>query len=237
MDATDGLQRGDEVVDTGGPITVPVGQRTLGRIFNLLGEPIDNAATVEDDDALADPPAGARRRGPRPRRRRSSRPGSRSSTCSRPTPRAARSACSAAPGVGKTVLIQELIRNIAEEHEGLSAFCGVGERSREGNDLWLRDEGVGRHRQDDARLRPDERAARRPPARRALRADDGRVLPRRRAARTCSCSSTTSSASSRRAPRSRRCSGGCPRRSATSRRWRPRWAACRSGSPRPSRAR
>ena len=63
-------------------------------------------------------------------------------------------------GVGKTVLIQELIRNIAEEHEGLSAFCGVGERSREGNDLWLEMKESGVHRQDDARLRPDERAAR-----------------------------------------------------------------------------
>ena len=81
-------------------------------------------------------------------------------------------------GVGKTVLIQELIRNIAEEHEGLSAFCGVGERTREGNDLWLEMKESGVHRQDDARLRPDERAARRAPARRPLRADDGRVLPR-----------------------------------------------------------
>ena len=81
-------------------------------------------------------------------------------------------------GVGKTVLIQELIRNIAEEHEGLSAFCGVGERSREGNDLWLEMKESGRARPDRARLRPDERAARRAHARRALRPDDGGVLPR-----------------------------------------------------------
>ncbi len=97
MDATDGLQRGHEVIDTGGPITVPVGEATLGRIFNLLGEPIDEGDPVEVRGALADPPPGARRRGPEPRRRRSSSPGSRSSTSSPPTPRAARSACSAAP--------------------------------------------------------------------------------------------------------------------------------------------
>ena len=60
MDATDGLQRGDEVVDTGGPITVPVGEQTLGRIFNLLGEPIDNGARDHQRGALADPPPGAR---------------------------------------------------------------------------------------------------------------------------------------------------------------------------------
>ena len=61
MDATDGLQRGDEVIDTGGPITVPVGKATLGRIFNLLGEPIDNARRRRGRGALADPPAGAER--------------------------------------------------------------------------------------------------------------------------------------------------------------------------------
>ena len=97
MDATDGLQRGDKVIDTGAPITVPVGDATLGRIFNLLGEPIDNGARGRGRGALADPPS----RPPRPRTslppRRSSRPGSRSSTCSLPTPRAARSASSEEP--------------------------------------------------------------------------------------------------------------------------------------------
>ena len=77
MDATDGLQRGDKVIDTGGPITVPVGDVTLGRIFNLLGEPIDQGEAIEAERALADPPA----RPPKPptslRPRRSSRPGSR----------------------------------------------------------------------------------------------------------------------------------------------------------------
>ena len=132
----------------------------------------------EDRGALADPPPGSDRRGPRPRPARSSRPGSRSSTCSRRTPRAARSGLFGGAGVGKTVLIQELIRNIAEEHEGLSAFCGVGERSREGQRPVARDEGVRGPRPDRARLRPDERAARRAHARRALGPDHGGVLPR-----------------------------------------------------------
>ena len=96
MDSTDGLARGMEVSDTGGPITVPVGKVTLGRIFNLLGEPIDEAGDVEVEERWPiHRPAPTRRTSPRPPR--CSRPASRSSTCWRPTPRAARSACSAAP--------------------------------------------------------------------------------------------------------------------------------------------
>ena len=96
MDATDGLQRGDDVIDTGGPISVPVGENTLGRIFNLLGEPIDDMGDVETEERW---PIIVRR--PRSKTslppRRSSRRGSRSSTCLRLTRRAARSASSAAP--------------------------------------------------------------------------------------------------------------------------------------------
>ena len=80
-------------------------------------------------------------------------------------------------GVGKTVLIQELINNLAQEHGGLSAFCGVGERTREGNDLYHEMTDVGRHRQDDDGLRPDERASGSASARGPDRPDDGRVLP------------------------------------------------------------
>ena len=82
-------------------------------------------------------------------------------------------------GVGKTVIIQELIRNVAQEHAGVSVFAGVGERSPRGQRPHPRDDRVGRHREDRLRLRPDERAARRPPAGRPDRPDDGRVLPRR----------------------------------------------------------
>ena len=95
MDATDGLSRGTKVRDTGGPITVPVGRETLGRIFNLLGEPIDEGGEVETEERWPiHRPAPASRTSRR--RARSSRRASRSSTCSPRTPRAARLACSAA---------------------------------------------------------------------------------------------------------------------------------------------
>ena len=97
MDTTDGLVRGQEVIDTGAPITVPVGPETLGRIINVIGEPIDERGPVDAKTTLPDPPRGARLRRAGDRRPRSWSPASRSSTCWRPTSRAARSACSAAP--------------------------------------------------------------------------------------------------------------------------------------------
>ena len=137
MDTTDGLARGLEVVDTGGPITVPVGEVTLGRIFNLLGEPID----------LGEPlPAGVERRGihqEAPRVEDLSpavemfETGIKVVDLLAPYAKGGKVGLFGGAGVGKTVLIQELIHNLATEHGGLSAFCGVGERSREGNDLWL----------------------------------------------------------------------------------------------------
>src|SRR3954451_14369609 len=136
MDSTDGLRRGDKVVDTGGPITVPVGDQTLGRIFNLLGEPIDEGEEVHTDirwpihrdapDVENPPPT-----------REILETGIKVVDLLAPYARGGKVGLFGGAGVGKTVLIQELIRNIAEEHSGLSAFCGVGERSREGNDLWL----------------------------------------------------------------------------------------------------
>ena len=128
-------------------------------------------------------------------------------------------------GVGKTVIIMELIHNIALKHGGVSVFGGVGERTREGNDLWLemQESGVitaGDPEQSRAALVYGQMTE--PPGARlrvALSALDGRgVLPRRRRARTCCSSSTTSSASRRPAPRCRRCSAACRRPSATSRR-------------------
>ena len=97
MDITEGLVRGQEVTDTGAPISVPVGDGTLGRIINVIGEPVDEAGPVKAEAMRADP-RRTRRPTPssRPKRKFSS-PASRSSICSRPTPRAARSACSAAP--------------------------------------------------------------------------------------------------------------------------------------------
>jgi F-type H+-transporting ATPase subunit beta len=136
MDATDGLGRGLDVVDTGGPITVPVGERTLGRIFNVLGEPVDNGDPVAEGERWPihrDPPAFE-----------SLSPtaeifetGIKVVDLLAPYVKGGKIGLFGGAGVGKTVLIQELINNIAQEHGGLSVFAGVGERTREGNDLWL----------------------------------------------------------------------------------------------------
>ncbi len=137
MDTTDGLARGLEVVDTGGPITVPVGEATLGRIFNLLGEPIDLGEELPKD---------TQRRGihqPAPQvedltpTTEMFETGIKVVDLLAPYAKGGKVGLFGGAGVGKTVLIQELIHNLAKEHGGLSAFCGVGERSREGNDLWL----------------------------------------------------------------------------------------------------
>ena len=143
MDATDGLARGQEVTDTGGPITVPVGEQTLGRIFNLLGEVIDqgpeltsterwpihrSAPSVEDLTPTTE----------------MFETGIKVVDLLAPYAKGGKVGLFGGAGVGKTVLIQELIHNLAKEHGGLSAFCGVGERSREGNDLWreMKESGV-----------------------------------------------------------------------------------------------
>src|ERR687888_1892347 len=134
MDTTDGLARGVEVIDTGGPITVPVGQATLGRIFNLLGEPIDLGPPVEAEGRWP-----IHREAPDVENLTPTtemlETGIKVVDLLAPYAKGGKVGLFGGAGVGKTVIIQELIRNIAEEHEGLSAFCGVGERSREGNDL------------------------------------------------------------------------------------------------------
>jgi F-type H+/Na+-transporting ATPase subunit beta len=136
MDSTDGLRRGDEIVDTGGPISVPVGRETLGRIFNLLGEPIDEGEPVEGEERWP-----IHRNAPEVEELVPSQEiletGIKVIDLLAPYAKGGKVGLFGGAGVGKTVLIQELIRSIAEEHEGLSAFCGVGERTREGNDLWL----------------------------------------------------------------------------------------------------
>ncbi len=136
MDSTDGLARGVEVIDTGGPITVPVGPMTLGRIFNLLGETIDEAGPLDvgerwpihrDAPNVEDLTPTAEM----------FETGIKVVDLLAPYAKGGKVGLFGGAGVGKTVLIQELINNLAQEHGGLSAFCGVGERSREGNDLWL----------------------------------------------------------------------------------------------------
>jgi F-type H+-transporting ATPase subunit beta len=136
MDSTDGLARGMEVLDTGGPITVPVGQATLGRIFNLLGEAIDEGDEVDVEERwpIHRPAPDVENLTPTTEMLET---GIKVIDLLAPYSKGGKVGLFGGAGVGKTVLIQELIRNIAEEHEGISAFCGVGERSREGNDLWL----------------------------------------------------------------------------------------------------
>jgi F-type H+-transporting ATPase subunit beta len=137
MDTTDGLARGAEVVDTGAPITVPVGRSTLGRIFNVLGEPIDHgepvAADVERWPIHREAPV-VRDLSPTTEVFET---GIKVIDLLEPYARGGKVGLFGGAGVGKTVLIYELIHNLAQEHGGLSAFCGVGERSREGNGLWL----------------------------------------------------------------------------------------------------
>jgi F-type H+-transporting ATPase subunit beta len=136
LDTTDGLARGTEVTDTGAPISVPVGEPTLGRIFNVLGDAIDEGGPVsasEDWPIHREPPAFD-----------ALSPtseifetGIKVIDLLAPYVKGGKVGLFGGAGVGKTVLIQELIHNIAQEHGGLSVFAGVGERTREGNDLWL----------------------------------------------------------------------------------------------------
>jgi F-type H+/Na+-transporting ATPase subunit beta len=137
MDSTDGLARGLEVVDTGGPISVPVGRETLGRIFNLLGEPIDLGADLDPDIKrwpIHRPAPSFEDLTPTTEMFET---GIKVVDLLAPYAKGGKVGLFGGAGVGKTVIIQELINNLAQEHGGLSAFCGVGERSREGNDLWL----------------------------------------------------------------------------------------------------
>ena len=137
MDTTDGLARGMEVIDTGGAITVPVGEVTLGRIFNLLGAPIDLGEALPEDTERR----GIHQEAPRVEDLSPTtemfETGIKVIDLLAPYAKGGKVGLFGGAGVGKTVLIQELIHNLAKEHGGLSAFCGVGERSREGNDLWL----------------------------------------------------------------------------------------------------
>ena len=143
MDSTDGLARGVPVIDTGAPISVPVGAELLGRIINVIGEPVDEAGPVPHQET-------------RPIHQEAPLVEELTTTTEMfetgikvvdllaPYAKGGKVGLFGGAGVGKTVLIQELIHNLASQHGGLSAFCGVGERSREGNDLWreMKESGV-----------------------------------------------------------------------------------------------
>ena len=143
MDTTDGLRRGMEAIDTGEPIRVPVGPATLGRLLNVLGRPIDGQGPVEAEEYRP-----IHRPAPRFEEQATQtqvfETGLKVIDLIAPFTKGGKTGVFGGAGTGKTVIIYELIRNIAFEHGGFSAFAGVGERSREGNDLWneMRQAGV-----------------------------------------------------------------------------------------------
>ncbi len=143
MSSTDGLVRGMEAVDTGNPIQVPVGKSTLGRIFNLLGEPIDNGAAMSDGEKWP-----IHRQPPKYEEQQTNseilETGIKVIDLMCPYQKGGKIGLFGGAGVGKTVIIMELINNIAKQHGGLSVFTGVGERTREGNDLYneMKESGV-----------------------------------------------------------------------------------------------
>ncbi len=140
---TEGLARGTQAIDTGAPVSVPVGQETLGRLFDVTGQPLDNLGPVE-------PPQHWPIHRPPPTFEEQAtdieilETGIKVFDLITPFMKGGKIGAYGGAGVGKTVIIQELIRNIAQVHKGVSVFAGVGERSREGNDLWheMRDSGV-----------------------------------------------------------------------------------------------
>jgi len=143
MDATDSLRRGMEALSTGKPIMVPVGPATLGRIFNVLGEPVDNAGPVQAEEhyPIHRPSPSFEEQVTKPEFLET---GLKVIDLIAPFTRGGKTGVFGGAGVGKTVIIQELIRTFATVHKGYSVFAGVGERSREGNDLWyeMRESGV-----------------------------------------------------------------------------------------------
>ncbi len=142
MGPTDNLKRGDEVLDTKEPIKVPVGKEVLGRVLNVLGKPIDNKGNIKTKEYLP-----IHREAPTMIEQKTEieilETGLKVLDLLTPVPKGGKIGLFGGAGVGKTVLIQELIRNVAEIHKGFSVFTGIGERSREGNDILLEMEKSG----------------------------------------------------------------------------------------------
>jgi F-type H+-transporting ATPase subunit beta len=136
LTSTDGLARGAEAIDMEAPITVPVGRATLGRLFNVFGEPLDELGEVKAEQRypIHRPPPTLEEQETTPQMLET---GLKVMDLITPFTRGGKVGAYGGAGVGKTVIIMELIRNIATEHGGFSVFAGIGERSREGNDLWL----------------------------------------------------------------------------------------------------
>jgi len=142
LSPTEGLERGAEVVDTGASLRVPVGRPTLGRLFNVMGEPLDNLGEVKTDEMWP-----IHRTPPKLEEQETTtevlETGLKVIDLVSPFTKGGKIGAYGGAGVGKTVIIQELIRNIATEHGGFSVFTGIGERSREGNDLWYEMKSTG----------------------------------------------------------------------------------------------
>jgi F-type H+-transporting ATPase subunit beta len=143
LSPTDGLERGTEAVDTGAALSVPIGKGTLGRLFDVLGEPLDNLGAVDSKERwpIHRPPPSLQ---DQETTTQVLETGLKVIDLIAPFTRGGKVGAYGGAGVGKTVVIQELIRNIATEHGGNSVFTGIGERSREGNDLWneMKESGV-----------------------------------------------------------------------------------------------
>ncbi|MDP6528344.1 MAG: F0F1 ATP synthase subunit beta [Gemmatimonadota bacterium] len=135
LGSTDGLVRGTKILNTGSPVTVPVGEATLGRVFNLLGEPVDKKGPVDAKERrpIHQPPPEFKDLEPKTQIFET---GIKVVDLLAPYVKGGKTGLFGGAGVGKTVIIQELIHNIASVHGGSSVFAGVGERTREGNDLW-----------------------------------------------------------------------------------------------------
>ena len=168
MDSTEGLVRGQEVVDTDAPIVVPVGDGTLGRIMNVIGEPVDEAGDIPHESKRA-----IHQEAPEFIEQSTEAEilvtGIKVVDLLAPYAKGGKIGLFGGAGVGKTVLIMELINNVAKAHGGYSVFAGVGERTREGNDLYwemiesgVNKEGGGEGSKAALVLRPDERASRSP---------------------------------------------------------------------------
>lgn len=142
MGPTEGLKRGDEVIDTGSPIKVPVGNESLGRVFNVLGNPIDGKEEIKAKEQWS-----IHRKSPKMTEQATKieilETGLKAIDLLAPIPKGGKAGLFGGAGVGKTVLIQELIRNVAEVHKGYAVFTGIGERSREGNDILLEMKNAG----------------------------------------------------------------------------------------------
>ena len=179
---TQGLARGMPVQDTGGPLQAPVGKSILSRMFDVFGK------TIDREPALPDVEWRSVHRAPPPLARRSTQSevfetGIKAIDVLAPLERGGKAGLFGGAGVGKTVLLTEMIHNMIGHQEGVSIFCGIGERCREGEELYREMKQAGVLAEHGDGVRPDERAARRALSRRPCGADDGRVLPRRRAPR------------------------------------------------------